>query len=69
MLSDLAVLHSKEMVIRSGRLSVRLDYGTRNVGLRPTGLRHLGNPSLHARNPITHFGGMLDVVIVVDEFI
>src|ERR1700720_4481175 len=79
MLRNLSILHSEKIIVRGGRLGTCFDQSEHEVALRyiaarhedrrAAGLRHLRNPRFHARDPITHFGGMLGVMIAVDEFI
>lgn len=79
MLNDLAALHSKEIIVGSGRFGPCFHYSeyeiafchiaTRHEDSCATGLCDLGNPCFHARNPVAYFRGMLDVMIAVDEFI
>jgi len=79
MLRNLSILHSEKIIVRGGRLGTRFDQSEHEIALchiaarhedrRRAGLRHLRNPRFHARNPVTNFGGMLRVMITVDEFI
>src|SRR5207244_11611968 len=79
MLRNLSILHSEKIMVRGGRLGTCFDQSEHEVAFRyiaarhedrrAAGLRHLRNPRFHARDPITNLGGMLGVMITVDEFI
>ena len=79
MLRNLSILHSEKIIVRGGRLGTCFDQSEHEVAFRyiaarhedrrAAGLRDLRNPRFHARDPITHSGGMLGVMITVDEFI
>src|SRR5262245_29186730 len=79
MLRNLSILHSEKIIVCGGRLGTRFDQSEHEIAFRHiaarhedrrrAGLRHPRNPRFHARNPVTNFGGMLRVMITVDEFI
>ena len=79
MLRNSAVFNSKKIVVCSGRFGARLDLAEHEIAVRDVatryqhrgvpGLFHLGDPRFHPCGPITNFGGMLNVMITVDEFV
>src|SRR5262249_42668161 len=79
MLRNLSILHSEKIIVCGGWLGTRFGQSEHEIAFRHiaarhedrrrAGLRHPRNPRFHARNPVTNFGGMLRVMITVDEFI
>lgn len=79
MLRNPAVFDSKKIVVGRRRFGACLYYSKNEIALRDVaagyqhrgspGLFHLGDSRFHPCGPITDVGGMLNVVITVDEFV
>src|ERR1700681_2798571 len=79
MLCNSAFFNSKKIVVCSGRFGACLDQAEHEIAFGDVatryqrrsvpGLFHLGDPRFHPCGPIANFGGMLKVMIAVDEFV